>query len=916
MNHSKTIDELFADFHSGFSGLKSTQIEELQTKFGSNTLKDNSKPVIWLILVRQLKSFLIYILLVAAGISALVGHMTDVYVILTVIVLNALIGFVQEYKAETAIKALKGLVVDKATVFRDGEMMKIEVAGMVPGDVVYLEEGDKIPADGRVIESRDLQTMEASVTGESTPRRKIIDALPEQTELGDRDNMVWMGTFVTTGRGKILVTDIGMNTVVGRIAKDLDEMEPQKSHFAQKTDKLAIQMAVVAIVIPVIVFLVGYFVYDIDLLEILLFAVASIVSGIPEGLPAILVIVLGIGAYRMSQKKALIRHLPVTESLAVTSMIITDKTGTITQNTMTVQEILVGSNQEFVVSGEGWEPKGEFLQNDQIAIPLDKKDLSKLLHICALCNNAKLVIAKDSQNKKDIHSIIGDPTEGALVVLAQKAGLDRNNLSSEIEILDDMLFNSDLKFRATLIRDIVTKEEFIYTVGAPEVILSRSHKYLLGEEQKNLSDGVVEDIKKWQEKSANNAHRVLAMGFAKVDEKLDGISPETVKNLVFVGAVGMMDPPRSETKEAITKARKAGISVIMDTGDYETTALSIARIVGLVDPKTHGKELKSLVCSEKDLLAMTESEFNKAVNTVSIFARLSPHMKFRLAEHFQKAGHIVAMTGDGVNDAPALKRADVGISMGIMGTDVARASSDIVLMDDNFASIIDAIEQGRIIYRNIRQTSTYLITTTFAEGMTILITILFGWPLPLMATQLLMINLVTDTFTNIGLATEKGHGDILSEPPFKEDRDILSRDILPFLIMISVIMAVLGVATLMFYLDMQGADLATARTAVFVVIAFTQIFNVYNLRSPKRSLFDIGIFSNKYVNYGVGLSSSIALLAILWEPMQRLFSFKTLPLAHLVVLIGLSSIVIFVSEIYKILVHGQVPASLMRSPKD
>ena len=898
--HSKTGEEVLKQLDSNISGLQKEEVKIRLEKFGYNEIPEKKGKSPILIFLHQFKSVLIYILFVAAGISLFLDHIIDFYVILIVILVNAVIGFFQEYKAEKAIQALKEMIVLRAKVFRQGELLEIPAKELVPGDIILLEEGDKIPADARLLKIKNFRTVESSLTGESLPASKDINEMPDELGISDQRNMVWMGTFVAGGEAKAVVVSTGNKTVIGKVAKSLESIKKTRTHFEKKTDLLAKQMGGIAIASSILIFSIGFFLRDLKFTEIFLFSIASLVSGIPEGLPAILIIVLAVGANRMAKKNAIIRKLSATETLGIVTIIATDKTGTLTQNTMNVEKIFL-PDAEFFVSGKGWNPKGDFLENGKIISPLKNSGLAKLLTIAGVCNNARVVKEKDGD---DLYKIIGDPTEGALAVLSEKAGLKKEALSEKI--IDDLPFNPEFKYRASLSvlienknkKSPVEKKE-IYVVGSPESVIERSKFFLESESTKKLKDKKTEEILFSAQSMAKSSMRVLGLAYKKVSKKTDVLSDELVKDLVFVGLVGMKDPPKTEVKEAIVKAKKAGIRVIMKTGDHKDTALAIAKEVGLIDIiKEANKEETPLVLTQNELQKMSEKEFQKAIKNVSVFARLTPNMKLKIIEGLQKQGEIVAMTGDGVNDALALKKADVGIAMGLVGTDVARESSEIVLADDNFASIVNAIEEGRTVFTNTKQSSLYLVTTNFAEGLSIIISLFLGWPLPLLPTQILYLNLVTDGLADVSLAVEKNHENGLGYYPRRSNENILSKESLLFILIVTFMMVLLSISAFYVFLP-RGTD--EARKAIFVVLAFSQLFNALNMRSLKYSTFKIGFFSNKFLIYSL-IISVVLLVLVLYVPfLQEVFKFSPLKWTEVLFLALVSSLVFVVGEIYKFL---------------
>lgn len=879
--HSQEINELIKVLNSTEKGLDDLEAKKRLEKYGFNEIKDKSAKSPLSILISQFKSIFVYILFTAAVISYLTEHAADAIVILIVILINALIGFAQEYKAENAVKALKSLIVPTAKVLRNNVLMQIDAKHLVPGDIIIIEEGDKIPADARIITATNFRTIESSLTGESSSVDKDIDALKSDTPIGDRKNMVWMSTLCVAGKGTAIVTSTGEQTAIGQIAYEIKNVKEEKSHFEQITDALAKQMGIIALFGSLIIFIVGYFINQIEFREIFLFSIASLVSAIPEGLPAMLTIVLALGASKMAQKKAVVRDLKAAETLGVVNVIATDKTGTLTQNVMNVEIIQLANGESFNITGEGWNTKGNFLQNNTNINIKDFNSLVKLLKISYLSNSSQIQYSEDKRN------IIGDPTEAALKVLASKSKIieDLNE-----EIVFDMNFSTDKKYRATIIKSNTSLELFV--VGAPEILLKRSTNYLSNiEEQLDIQKQreLEDDIKKLSKQS----YRVIGLAYKSISSSLNTIEDEVVKGLTFVGFVGMKDPARPEAKEAVLKAKRAGIRVIMLTGDHKDTAFAIAKEVGIADNNDQA-------LTEEDLLNMSEEEFSLATKSVNVFARLTPYTKLRIAKELQQNGSVIAMTGDGVNDAPALKQADIGISMGIIGTDTAREASEIILTDDNFATIVKAIEEGRRVFNNVRRSSTFLVTTNVAEQITILLTILLKLPLPLIPAQILWLNLVTDGVSNIALATEQEHGTELKRAPRKRNEGILTKQTVLFVLAMSVVMMVL---TFIFYTRYLPQGIEAARTVAFLCMSFTQLFNSFNLRSFSKSVFSLGIFSNKFLLYGFLLSVLLNIIAIYTPFFRNLLSFDYIEPVTVFTILILSSCVLWLGEVYKIILN-------------
>ena len=887
--HSKNKEEIYKELNTSEKGLSSEEAKTRLSQYGYNEITKKKGESKLFLFLKQLNNPLIYILFVAMIISYIFDHVIDAYVILVIVMVNAVIGFVEERKAEKAIDALETLIISYAKVMRDGEIIKVPSKEVVIGDIIFLEAGDKIPADARLIEIENFRTQESSLTGESMPQNKKLRLFDESTPLTDRANMVFMSTLVVSGKAKAIVVSTSNKTAIGQVAESIQAIVRPKIHFNKKVSQLTFQMSIFAIIGALFIFLIGYFINGMDFFNIFIFTISSLVAGIPEGLPAVLIIILAIGGRRMAKRNAVVRHLPAVETLGVANIIATDKTGTLTQNSITVERI-VTSKEIIYVTGNGWEPIGKFIKNKSSINPKKFSTIKKTLSIATICNEGKLL------PKEGDYEIVGDPTEVSLHVLGKKAGLTKKRIPEKI--IDDFPFSAELKFRATLI-ETESKDKELYSVGAFETILGKCSYYLDEEKKNKLSS---EDKKEFLNKATNLAKkgmRVLALAYREMPKNSKDALSKDVHNLVFVALVGMKDPPRPDVKEAIQKARNAGIRVIMKTGDHKETAMAIAKEIGLIDKK-------SKVLSQTELEKLSELEFNKAVEEVNIFARVTPKMKLKIIKTLQEKGNIVAMTGDGVNDAPALKSADIGISMGIIGTDVARESSEIILTDDNFASIVNAIEEGRIVFRNIKRTSFFLVTTNVAETLTIMGSLIIG-PiinpnlesldyLPLLPIQVLYLNLVTDTFTAIGLSMEPGHKDVLNKPPRDKNEKILNKDLIPFLIITSFLM-VIGTLPLFYHYLPQG--LVKARTVAFISLSMFQLFNVFNMRSIKRSLFSVGIFTNKWVTRTLILSFGLMLIVVYAPWIRDIFQFVPISIKEFLFITLISSSVFFAGEIYK-----------------
>ena len=903
--YSISVDATLERLQTNKDGLTEEEAKQRLGKIGLNELTgtEGINPV--LLFLKQFKDFLILILFLAAGVAWYADQRIDVYVILGVILFNAILGFLQEYRAEKAILALKSMIKQETTVVRNGKARTMEAKLLVPGDIIKLEEGNSIPADARLIAGKNLQTVEASLTGESLPVEKKTEPLDEKSNLGDRVNMLFKGTHVARGTATAVVTGTGPNTELGKISQSLGDIKTTSTNFRKKTQRLAKQMAIISVATSAVVFVLGFYVRDYAFEEVLLITVATLVSSIPEGLPAVISIVLAIGAKRMADQNAIIREFTATEMLGSISVILTDKTGTLTKSILTVKRIFLGSGKELEVTGTGYAVEGDITHNEEEVSIKDDAVLTKLLFIAEVCNNARLQEQQDKADEgngnNDDDKATGDPTEIALLVLSRKAQAGNDSFLPESEKIDDLPFSSEQKFRATLV-DTEGKRELL-AVGAPEKILELSSQVLSADGPQELTDETRGQILEKMEDWAGQAMRVLALAYKDADGNADALSADQVKDLVWVGITGIVDPPRGGVQEAVGACKTAGIRVMMLTGDHKKTGAAIAREVGILEDGQARDEYPEAL--QENELEEQDNRFDELVDNVSVFTRVSPTTKLRIAEYLQDKGHLIAMTGDGVNDAPALKRADVGIAMGIRGTDVAKDASQIVLSDDNFATIVRAIREGRIVFQNVRQTSFFLLTTNFAFVLVFIVAITVGWPFPLTATQILWVNLVTDGVMELGLAAERGHGEIMKQKPVARDANILDKSVIPYLLLMSVVMLALSLAVFSYYLQV---DLELAHTAVFIAIAMTQVFNTFNMRSIDRSLFSIGAFSNKYVNIAFVVSVALQLLVVYTPFLSNVFRFEKLPILDLLVILLLSSSVIWFAEIYKRIRFGKQPA--------
>jgi P-type Ca2+ transporter type 2C len=829
--HRLDVDEVaHALATSPETGLSEEDAARHLTEFGPNELEAAQRVSPWSLLLSQLKNILIVILLIAVALSAVLGHATEAVVITVIVLFAVLLGFVQEYRAERAIEALREMAAPTASVLRDGEQVEVPTREVVPGDLMLLEPGDRAPADGRLSEVVSLQVEESALTGESMPVEKQTEALPDDDlSVGDRTNMVYAGTTMTYGRGRAVAVATGMHTEFGGIAQLLQTVKTGKTPLQVNLDKVGVVLARVAVVVVLIVVALGLLRGQ-PFLDMVLFGVALAVAVVPEALPAVITISLTIAAQRMVKRHALIRRLPATETLGSVSVIGSDKTGTLTRDEMTVRKVFV-AGEMLEVSGAGYEPEGEYASNGSPIEPSD--EVIEMLRAAALASDARIVRDEDDGQWR----VRGDPTEGALVVAAAKAGLEKGDLDAEFPRVDEIPFSSETK-RLTTLHE--TPERVVaYAKGAPEVILESCTRTLSADGETELDDNAREALLEMAQELAGDALRVLA-----VARRPDATLETAEREMTFLGLVGMIDPPRPEAKEAVRTCEQAGIKAVMITGDHPLTAQAIARELGIL---TTGRAITGA-----ELEAMDDEQLDREVEDIQVYARVSPEHKLRVVTAFQSKGHSVAMTGDGVNDAPALKKADIGIAMGITGTDVTKEAAEMTLTDDNFASIVSAIEEGRGVFGNIKKYLMYLLAANLGEICLLAGASIIGKPLPLSAVQILYVNLATDGLPAIALSVDPPERDLMRRPPRDRETGIFTKPVVRLL-------AIGGVAsgciTLGLFIWALASDrpLAEAMTMTFATLVLIEFFKAYSYRSDRNSILE-GPFANKWLN-----------LAIVWE---------------------------------------------------
>lgn len=925
--HSVGIDEVASVLNATRKGLTSREAQERLGKYGYNELKEKRRRTALQMFLDEFKDIFILLLIGAALFSAAIGYYelqqpllpggppldeleayADAIVIGAIVVMVAVAGFVQEYRAEKALEALRRLAAPKARVLRDGREVIIPAREVVPGDILVLESGDSVAADSRLIESVDMKADEAVLTGESTPVRKDASVvLKSDAPIGDRRNMVFTATHVVYGRGRAVVTATGMQTEFGKIAELVQEAEQEGTPLQRKLDSFAKKIGKVVVAVCVVIFALEAFEVattvwrggTLQLRGFLLAFMSSIslaVSAVPEGLPAIVTISLALGAREFAKRNAIIRRLSAAEGLGAVTVICSDKTGTLTKGEMTVRRLYL-DGKVVDVSGVGYEPKGEFLLNGNNLNPTNDAEVLTLLRIGALCSNVRL-----EHGEKNSWTVLGDPTEGALVVAAAKAGLPQGELEERYPRVGEVPFTSERK-RMSTVHLTPEKEKVAYIKGAPEIVLERCSHVLERGEERELTAAKRKEILEANEQMAGAALRVLGMAYKRLPTDLDDFNEKTVEeDLVFAGLEGMIDPPREEAIEANKKCQGAGIKTVMITGDHRLTAVAVAREIGIM------KE-GSLVLTGAELEALNDEEFGKIVENVAVYARVSPEHKLRIVKELQTKGHIVAMTGDGVNDAPSVKAADIGVSMGLTGTDVTREASDIMLRDDNFATIVKAVEQGRIIYDNIRKYARFLIACNFDELLVIGSFAILGglfnpemFPMPLLPAMILWINLVTDGAPAVALATDPPDEDVMNRKPRRPSEGILHG--MGAFIMASFLLQAIGtflVFSLEYYVwPAHGfgteATLREARTTAFVQAAMFELFVVWNCRSETRSVWRMGRKSLRNKFFVIAEIASIAAtLGITYIPVTaRMFGLSPLSLTDLAYVLVVGSWGLFI----------------------
>ena len=873
-------------------GLSDAEAKRRLAETGPNQLKEQAGQGPWAIFFGQFNELIVWVLIGAAIVSGFLKEWVDTGAIVGIVILNAILGFIQEYRAEKALAALRRLANPNSRVLRDGQLLTIPSAELVPGDLIELEAGDHVPADARVIwHTANLAVQEASLTGESAPVAKHTPALAAaEVPLAERANIVFMGTAVVTGKGRALVTATGMSTELGRIAGMIQAIEAEATPLQKKLDSFGAFLVKLCAVLVALVFLLQWWRagwHLSDLSEIFLTAVSLAVAAIPEGLPAVVTIALALGVQRMVKRNALIRKLPSVETLGCATVICSDKTGTLTRNEMTVTVVVAGGRQ-WEITGVGYAPEGEFRPADGVAAtapPLQDPALCAALAAAALCNGASL------RREDGVWKITGDPTEAALLTAAAKAGLDYLGMSDQQPMVEELPFDSDRK-RMTIIRRTADNRRIAYVKGAPDVMLARCV----------LSDAERAALARTNAELAGRALRVLAVAQRELPgDVVEPVVENVERDLTFLGLIAMIDPPRAEAKAAMATCRSAGIRAVMITGDDPNTAAAIGRELGMLGPTD-----RALPGAELD--RMDDTALAACVERTPVFARVAPEHKLRIVRAWKQRGQIVAMTGDGVNDAPAVKEADIGVAMGITGTDVTKEVSDMIVTDDNFASIVAAVEEGRGIYDNILKFVHYLLSCNMGEILVMLVASLFGMPAPLLPIHILWVNLVTDGLPALALGVDPVDPGIMNRPPRDPAESVVDRRRGWVMALQGAMIAAcsLGAFTWVYYGEHE--PIANARTAAFIVLACSQLFHAFNCRHATRSLFQLGVLTNPKLVLAVIVSMTLQIIVVSIPFLEGIFKTVTLRPMDWVVVVAVSSLPLWLMELVKIFLRRRAAA--------
>ncbi|MCX6565301.1 MAG: cation-translocating P-type ATPase [Candidatus Aminicenantes bacterium] len=870
------------------SGLSPAAAVDRRVQYGPNQLREQKGRTPLRIFLEQFADFMIWVLIGAALVSGFLKEWVDAAAIVAIVILNAILGFIQEHRAERSLQALRKLAAPFSKVIRDGNKSSIPSADLVPGDIVELEAGDYVPADGRLIQhTANFAVLEASLTGESTPVAKTQAALNEgDVPLADRANMVYLGTSIVSGKGRALIAETGMSTELGRIAGMIQAIVHESTPLQKRLEqfgKLIVYacFGLVALIFGLELLRGG------KLLDMFLTSVSLAVAAIPEGLPAVVTIALALGVQRMVKRHALIRKLPAVETLGSASVICSDKTGTLTKNEMTVRAVWTPAGLTRI-EGIGYDPTGNFVRDERPVSAGDDPDLRACLEAGVYCNGADLV------QKEGRWTIVGDPTEGALLTAAAKAGIRKAEMEARSAFVEEIPFDSERKLMSVIRRAGNEGSLTAYVKGAPDILLDRCTHILENGRPRPIHKDDRARIDHMTDQLSDQALRVLATARRVFEAPPDSWSDSIVeRELTFLGLTAMIDPPREEVKSAIAKCRASGIATVMITGDHKNTAIAIARELGF-----YGEDSRALTGEELDRL--DEETFEREVERTAVYARVSPEHKLRVVRAWRKRGRVVAMTGDGVNDAPAVKEADIGVAMGITGTDVTKEVSDMIVTDDNFASIVAAVEEGRGIYDNIKKFIHYLLSCNTGEILTMFVATLIGWPVPLFPIQILWVNLVTDGLPALALGMDPVAPDIMSRSPRRKDEPIITGRRARLIIAQGAFIAACALGAFAFVLFVEHENITRARTAALFALTASQLFHSLNCRSQRDSLFKLGVFTNMILIAAIGASFALQ-IAILYIPFtQKIFKVEALGLLDLAIVIAVSSFPLGMMELVKL----------------
>jgi len=896
--HSMSRDHVMQYLQTSIEGLTQREANERLTVYGSNEIKAERGISRAATFTKQFKDPLIIILLIATAISAFVGELIDSTIIIAIVILAVTVAFIQEYKSEKAIEALKKMTAATCRVIRNNEEIIIDATRLVPGDIILISAGDKVPGDAYLIEGHNLEVNEAPLTGESLPVEKTAAVLSKDTPLVDRKNIIYTTTIITYGRGKAVVFATAMDTELGKVATEVQTMDVRKTPFELKIKHTA---KVLSVIMLIVVGIVSVFAFSrgLQLLEMLVWGISLAVAAVPEALPAVITTSLTIGTYRMAKRNAVVRRLPAVEVLGSTTIICSDKTGTLTKGEMTVRNLYV-YDKSAQVTGTGYGLEGRVIDSH-----IDKNDLMLLAKTAVLCNDANIAF------KGEKADLTGDPTEIALLVFAYKiVGIVKDKMNSEFSRVQEIPFSSERKMMTTIHRrsfnnnDNITSRKYeAYIKGACEVVLSRCSEIVVDNKSLSLTDDMRDRILAANDDMAARGLRVLALAYKHLNEY--HLSQEDVEqNLLFLGLVGMMDPPRKEVVDSIAQCKSAGIDVVMITGDHKLTAIAVASEIRIIDDRSTGKHDMKVVVSGQELETMDVASLSEKADYIKVYSRVSPEHKLKIVQSLKNKGHIVAMTGDGINDASALKAADIGIAMGITGSQVAKESASMILADDNFATIVSAIKEGRRIFDNVKKYLVYLLSVNLGEIIILSFSVIMGWPLPLLAKHILFINLATDGPPAIALGLEPHEPDIMRRKP-RNPKESVFFGIKKWLITIPIILAITSLLLFAYVLQVNGWDsslaIAKGRTMVFGVLVFFELFFAMSCRSFTHNIHELRFFGNKMLLYSLIGESVVILFIMNYPPMQELFDFVPLQLGDWILLLLLATTGFVYSEIIKLL---------------